>query len=45
MDGNENSLEGVKIEKPPKLALIICTVAILTIGLIGGVYEYILQLH
>jgi NADH-quinone oxidoreductase subunit N len=45
MDTNENPLEKVTINRAPKLALIICTVAILIIGLIGGVYEYIKSLH
>ena len=45
MDNNETPLEPLIISKAPKLALIICTVAILIIGLIGGVYEYILSLH
>lgn len=45
MDKNENPLQKITVSAVPKFALILCTVAIVVIGLIGPLYEYIKTLY
>lgn len=44
MEKNENPIEKIKIEPSAKLALIICGVAIVLIGLLSWIYDYIQSL-
>jgi NADH-quinone oxidoreductase subunit N len=45
MDANERPIETVIVNGIPKFALLICTVAIITIGLIGWIYEHIQSIN
>ena len=44
MEKNENPIEKIKIESSAKLALIICGTAIVLIGLLSWIYDYIEKL-
>lgn len=45
MDSNENPIEKIKLHSVPKMALLFCTAAIIAIGLIGWIYEYVRALQ
>ncbi len=45
MDTNERPIETVMVNGIPKFALLVCTVAIITIGLIGWIYEHIQSIN
>ena len=41
MDTNEQPIQEVKVQAVPRFGLMICAVAIVFVGLIGWIYEYI----
>lgn len=45
MDKNEEPIQKVSISPVAKLALVVCTIATVVIGLIGGIYEFVKTLY
>ena len=41
MDKNDNPIEKVNLEPSTKIALIICGIAIVLVGLLSWIYDYI----